>query len=82
MSPFFKSYNRTVRDGNMNELARTVYAWQDQYFNFPQSRAVFTRSLTQLAKDTSILNDPENLAEESVEAAISCTNEESAQEPI
>ena len=54
----------------MEELQRTSFAWLDQNFNFPQSRATFTSSLTQIAIKTSILTEPDKLPEESVKAAI------------
>ena len=70
ITPFLESFNRTVRNGNMEELRRTSFAWLDQNFNFPQSRATLTSSLTQLAIKTSILMEPDKLPEESVEAAM------------
>ena len=71
MRHFFDSFNRTVRNGNINELARTSYAWLDQNFNFPQSRGIMTSALGRIAIETSILNEPDKVPEESVEAAIS-----------
>ena len=70
ITPFLESFNRTVRNGNMEELKRTSFAWLDQNFNFPQSRATLTSSLTQIAIKTSILMDPDKLPEESVEAVM------------
>ena len=70
ITPFLESFNRTVRNGNMEELKRTSFAWLDQNFNFPQSRATLTSSLTQIAIKTSILMEPDKLPEESVEAAM------------
>ena len=70
MVRFFESFNSTVRNGNINELARTSYAWLDQNFNFPQSRGTITSALTRIATETSILSEPEKLPEQSVEAAI------------
>lgn len=70
MTPFLESFNRTVRTGNIEELKRTSFAWIDQHYNFPQSRATLTSSLTQIAIKTSILTEPDKLPEESIEASM------------
>ena len=79
ISPFFDSFNRTVRTGNMDEFKRTAFAWIDQHFNFPQSRGTLTSSLTQIAIKTSILTEPDKLPEESIESATVETDSNNAQ---
>ncbi|KAF0290827.1 Carbohydrate-responsive element-binding protein [Amphibalanus amphitrite] len=68
LPPLLESYSTSVSTSNVDELCRTVLAWQEQSCGLVQFRRRATTALCDLSKTTSILSEPSRLPMEAVNA--------------
>lgn len=64
IQPLLNTYNSCVSTSSLEEMCRTILSWLDQHCSLVVLRPAVLNSLRHLSTTTSILTDPNNIAEE------------------
>ncbi|KAF5290929.1 hypothetical protein FQA39_LY14535 [Lamprigera yunnana] len=77
--PLLTSFNNFVSTSSLEDLYRSTLHWIEQHCTLVDLRPVVLNSLRHLSKNTDILSEPENLAEEARRAVTSASNNKQTQ---
>lgn len=68
--PLFESFDRAVVTTNCDDFCRSCVKWLQDHCNLLSLRKVIHSAVLHVARQTSVINLPENLPKEAMEAAI------------
>lgn len=71
MQPLLESYDRTVSNSSIDDMARTSSSWLDQHVSLVQLRPLVLNSLKELSVNTEVLSEPHKMPQEALNAVSS-----------